>query len=211
MPADRSAAETPNEQVERAIAAVATNGTIVCQCCNASDVTDDDHRRGCPVWELRAAITDLAAAGAPTTERSLDVQLIIDHCESHAAVLSMPHMPFQVEQAVDFLVATVPAALRRLAAAVPSTEPTDELIADLRADLDAANAEIEKQERHVDTLLERARRYREALEQIAEAAEMWLSHDMWPPDTTDLEKVAADARARVIRDAARAVLEDTRG
>ena len=46
----------PVPEIEKAIARVATNGTIVCSCCNASDVTDDDHRPSCPVWGLRHAI-----------------------------------------------------------------------------------------------------------------------------------------------------------
>ena len=45
------------DEIVAAIARVATNGTIVCSCCNASDVTDDDHRPGCPVWTLRLAIS----------------------------------------------------------------------------------------------------------------------------------------------------------
>lgn len=48
----------PGEQVEHAIAKVATGGTIVCALCNASDETDTDHRPGCPVWDLRQAIRD---------------------------------------------------------------------------------------------------------------------------------------------------------
>ena len=48
--------------------------------------------------------------------------------------------------------------------------------------------------------------YENALRMIAETAEMWLSHDMWPEGTTERERVAADARALVVRDYARSVL-----
>lgn len=46
---------------ERLLADLSTDGTIVCQFCNASDVTDDDHRSGCPVWKLRARYAALVA------------------------------------------------------------------------------------------------------------------------------------------------------
>jgi hypothetical protein len=37
-----------------------TGGTIVCQMCNASDVTDDEHRAGCPALPIVAAVRELA-------------------------------------------------------------------------------------------------------------------------------------------------------
>lgn len=36
-----------------------TGGTIVCLYCNASDVTDDGHRRGCPVLPVLAALSSI--------------------------------------------------------------------------------------------------------------------------------------------------------
>lgn len=52
----------------------------------------------------------------------VDIPALIELCESHAGVLSMEPTPFQLEQAVNFLVATVPSCLRKLGAALASPE-----------------------------------------------------------------------------------------
>ena len=57
--------------VEKAIADLVTDGTIVCAHCNASDVTDDDHRAGCGVWPLRKAIAALVG----TLQHRLDQEI----------------------------------------------------------------------------------------------------------------------------------------
>jgi hypothetical protein len=55
---------------KRLMAQLATEGTIVCQFCNASDVTDDDHRSGCPMLAIHAEIDVLA-------ERANELELTV--------------------------------------------------------------------------------------------------------------------------------------
>lgn len=69
------ASQPPNtdtliETFEKALAHLATGGTIVCRDCNASDVTDDDHRPGCAVWGVRHAFSAVVAGLQRHTEEA---------------------------------------------------------------------------------------------------------------------------------------------
>jgi hypothetical protein len=63
-------ANTVRHEIDMLVAKIATNGTIVCSLCNASDVTDDDHRAGCPVLKLRAHLDTLEAQAQPDAFRA---------------------------------------------------------------------------------------------------------------------------------------------
>lgn len=52
------------------VARLATGGTQVCSFCNASDVTDDGHRGGCPVPALLAEVDALVAAMEAAEQRA---------------------------------------------------------------------------------------------------------------------------------------------
>jgi hypothetical protein len=63
---------------EKALANLATGGTIVCRDCNASDVTDSDHRAHCAVWGVRHAVTTLLSVAvegrAAAEQRAADAE-----------------------------------------------------------------------------------------------------------------------------------------
>ena len=71
---ERSPAELA-ASVEKGLAALSTNGTIVCSYCNASDVTDDDHRASCAIWPIRQALSELERLA----ERQRDALAKIEH------------------------------------------------------------------------------------------------------------------------------------
>ena len=52
------------------------------------------------------------------------IALLIEDCEKTSAALSVRPTPFQLEQAVNFLVATVPAALRNLVEQLEASQKT---------------------------------------------------------------------------------------
>jgi len=168
----------------------------------------------------------LVRVGAWMSER--ETTALIEKCEAISASLSMEPTAYQLEQAVEFLVAEIPAAVRELSRLANGTltvqHGIDKALARravaraeaAEADRDRLQAKLTDESGYCGEVLIERDRYREALERLTDAIEaVQRANEAWenPAGTgmtvTERDYVMAEAKIAVLEARAALATPDT--